>query len=85
MAIYPPRQPDFTCAICCREIKTDRFGWTPAHPIAPVCNSCAETWGKCGGGWGDLNPDRRLLRRVWALAAKLQTVAYCMERGHQHA
>jgi hypothetical protein len=85
MAIHPPPHPDFTCAICLKLIVKRGWGWTPSHPIPPVCNPCAQAWGKCGGGTGDLNPDRRLLRRVWALAHRLQTLAHCIENGHKHA
>jgi hypothetical protein len=85
MAICPPPHADFTCAICLRWIEKRRWGYTPSQPISPVCASCAHSWGRGGGGTGDLNPDRRRLRRVWALAERLQTLAHCIQNGHNHA
>lgn len=77
MTIYPSRPPEFTCAICCKAIKTDSYP-SSRHPIPPLCRSC-ESGGEYARGYSygtryslETNPDKRILSQVRALVDEIQ-------------
>lgn len=83
--ILPLPPPPFDCAICGAPQmrgQWDRYRG-PDMPIPPLCLRCEKNWGKAVGGWGDRNPDRRLIRQVSALAAAIDATAHCMMNGHR--
>lgn len=81
MTIYAPSPPAFRCAICSVEYIPTPFGWSPDLPIPPLCRWCNNNWGRCIGGIGDRNRDRRIMRMISALAEAIQVEACRIERG----
>ncbi len=87
MTILPDAPHPFRCVICGDEQMANPWAVVrrASNPIPPLCNWCERMWGKgvSGAGPNDLNPDRRLIRQVSALAGVLSATAYCMQNGHR--
>ncbi len=84
MPILPDPPAPFCCAICGDEEMTNRWAAIAraSNPIPPLCTWCERTWGK-GFSSGELNPARRLIRQVAALAGVLSATAHCHQNGHR--
>lgn len=80
MAILPERPAPFKCAICERESSQDRWRYAAMYDRPPICWSCENEWGT--GQYADLNPDRRTIKQISALAEILKVDAHCIEKGH---
>lgn len=85
MPILPDPPPPFCCAICGEDQMTNPWAIVrrASNPIKPICIWCERTWGRGLNGPNDLNPDRRLIRQVSALAAVLSATAHCKQNGHR--
>lgn len=84
MPILPEPPPPFCCAICGEEQMSNPWAIVrrASNPVKPLCIWCERTWGR-GGSNLDLNPDRRLIRHVYALVSVLLATAYCKQNGHR--
>ncbi|EEE36697.1 hypothetical protein RKLH11_530 [Rhodobacteraceae bacterium KLH11] len=79
MTIYPERPEPFTCAICLKHCEQDRWKYAPTYDRPPVCWRCEQDFGT--GQYGDLNPDRRTIKQISALAEVLRCDAYRISIG----
>lgn len=84
MAIFPNRPAPFTCAICNKEAKADRWRYAALYDYPPVCWNCEQEFGT--GQYADLNPDRRLIKQISALSHALKIDAHriSIEEGHSY-
>lgn len=79
MAIYPPQPDPFPCSICGDTTPRSVWRWKDTMTRPPLCWRCEQDWGV--GQYGDLNPDRRVIKQISALTEALRVDSYRIERG----